>query len=123
MPGEYNNWTSIKEGYSPMYKSKIPADLSHFKDESEYNTAKAKYEIVALQLQNIESLKLLKEKQNIENKLMGEIGELRGKYEKCLKVQDQLFLKYFKEKEQSNDKLKRLEIEKHNTENDRNILE
>ena len=33
------------------------------------NTIKAKYEIAALQLQNIESLKLLKEKEGVEAKL------------------------------------------------------
>lgn len=38
-------------------------------DETGFNLAKAKYEVAALQLQNIESLKLLKEKQTNENKL------------------------------------------------------
>lgn len=38
--------------------------------------------------------------------------ELRGKYEKCLKVQDNLFLRYFKEKEQISDRIRKLEIEK-----------
>jgi uncharacterized protein YdcH (DUF465 family) len=40
------------------------------------------------------------------------VGDLKLKYQKCLKVQDDLFLKYFKEKEEVNDRIRKLEIEK-----------
>ena len=66
MPASYNDWANTNEGFSHMYQSKIPADLSHLIDESGgFSVARAKYEVVALQLQNIESLKLLKEKGNV----------------------------------------------------------
>lgn len=68
--------------------------------------------MAALQLQNIESLKLLKEKQATENRLSKEVSDLKAKYQKCLKVQDDLFLRYFKEKEEVNDRIRKLEIEK-----------
>lgn len=60
----------------------------------------------------MESLKLLKEKQTNENRLNKEVSDLKAKYQKCLKVQDDLFLKYFKEKEEVNDRIRKLEIEK-----------
>lgn len=56
-----------------MYNSKIPIDLKDMTDEGGFNIAKAKYEVAALQLQNIESLKLLKERQNNEDKLFKEL--------------------------------------------------
>lgn len=77
-------------------------------DETGFNLAKAKYEVAALQLQNIESLKLLKEKQTNENNLNKEVSDLKAKYQKCLKVQDDLFLRYFKEKEEVNDRIRKL---------------
>lgn len=64
--------------------------------------------MAALQLQNIESLKLLKEKQATENRLSKEVNDLKVKYQKCLKVQDDLFLRYFKEKEEVNDRIRKL---------------
>lgn len=64
--------------------------------------------MAALQLQNIESLKLLKEKQATENRLSKEVSDLKVKYQKCLKVQDDLFLRYFKEKEEVNDRIRKL---------------
>lgn len=78
-----------------MYNSKIPIDMKDFEDDAVFSMIKAKYEVAALQLQNIESLKLLKEKQGIEGKLVQELADLKAKYAKCLKVQDQLFLKHF----------------------------
>jgi len=43
-----------------LYGSKIPINLKDVSDEGGFNIAKAKYEVAALQLQNIESLKLVK---------------------------------------------------------------
>jgi hypothetical protein len=63
LPISHNDWSNIKEGYSYMYSSKIPIDLKDVTDEAGFNVAKARYEVAALQLQNIESLKLLKERQ------------------------------------------------------------
>ncbi len=72
-----------------------------------------------MQLQNIESLKLLKEKQSTENRLNKEVSELKANYQKCLKVQDDLFLRYFKEKEEVNDRIRKLEIEKNTVINEK----
>jgi len=60
LPHSHNDWTHINEGYSYIYNSKIPIQLKDLNDELGFNIAKAKYEVAALQLQNIESLKLLK---------------------------------------------------------------
>lgn len=76
-----------------------------------------------MQLQNIESLKLLKEKQTNENRLNNEVSDLKAKYQKCLKVQDDLFLKYFKEKEEVNDRIRKLEIEKNTVINEKEQAE
>ncbi len=69
LPIAHNDWSQIKEGFSYLYNSKIHIDLKDVEDEGVLNTIKAKYEIAALQLQNIESLKLLKEKEGVEAKL------------------------------------------------------
>ena len=69
LPIANNDWSQIKDGFSYLYNSKIPIDLKGVEDEGAFNIAKAKYEVAALQLQNMESLKLLKEKQTIEDKL------------------------------------------------------
>ncbi len=69
LPHAHNDWSKIKEGYSFLYSSKIPVDLKDLEGDVSFDVVKAKYEIAALQLQNIESLKLLKEKQKIENNL------------------------------------------------------
>ena len=71
LPIAHNDWSQIKDGYSYLYSSKIPIDMKNFEDEGSFNVAKTRYEIAALQLQNMESLKLLKEKQVIEDKLAG----------------------------------------------------
>jgi hypothetical protein len=60
LPVAYNDWSKIKEGYSFLYSSKIPIDLKDLEGDVSFDVVKAKYEIAALQLQNIESLKLLK---------------------------------------------------------------
>lgn len=60
LPVAYNDWSKIKEGYSFLYSSKIPVDLKDLEGDVSFDVVKAKYEIAALQLQNIESLKLLK---------------------------------------------------------------
>ena len=45
---------------SYLYNSKIPIDMKGFEDEESFNIAKARYEVAALQLQNMESFKLLR---------------------------------------------------------------
>jgi hypothetical protein len=65
LPIAHNDWSKIKEGYSYLYSSKIPVNLKDYEDEVGFNSIKAQYELAALQLQNIESLKLLKDKQKI----------------------------------------------------------
>lgn len=68
-------------------------------------------------------MKLLKEKQSNENRLNNEVSDLKAKYQKCLKVQDDLFLKYFKEKEEVNDRIRKLEIEKNTIINEKEQAE
>lgn len=84
---------------------------------------KSRYLIAGLQLHNIESLKLLKEKQKNEDILFAELTDLKEKYKKCLKVQDDLFIKYFKEKEMVRENIKKLELEKTQLLNERDRLE
>ena len=84
---------------------------------------KSRYLIAGLQLHNIESLKLLKEKQKNEDILFAELTDLKEKYKKCLKVQDDLFIKYFKEKEIVRENIKKLELEKTQLINERDRLE
>jgi predicted nuclease with TOPRIM domain len=84
---------------------------------------KSRYLIAGLQLHNIESLKLLKEKQKNEDILFAELTDLKEKYKKCLKVQDDLFIKYFKEKEIVRENIKKLELEKTQLLNERDRLE
>ena len=43
-----------------------------------------------------------------------EVNDLKAKYSRCLRVQDKLFLQYFKEKEQDNERIHKLEIDKNN---------
>lgn len=108
LPIAHNDWSQIKDGFSYLYNSKIPIDLKGVEDEGSFNIAKARYEVAALQLQNMESLKLLREKQVIEDKLAREVADLKLKYGRCLRVQDKLFLQYFKEKENDNDRIRKL---------------
>jgi hypothetical protein len=74
LPIAHNDWSQIKEGFSYMYNSKIPIDLKGVQDEAGFNLVKARYEFAALQLQNMESLKLLKEKQTVEDRLAKEVS-------------------------------------------------
>jgi hypothetical protein len=60
LPGPNNDWSNIKEGYSYRYACKFPVDLKDFESDVGFDTIRAKYEIAALQLQNMESLKMLK---------------------------------------------------------------
>ena len=53
LPVAHNDWSHVKDGYSYMFNSKIPINLKEFSSETEFNIAKAKYQIAALQLQNI----------------------------------------------------------------------
>ena len=69
LPIAHNDWSQIKDGFSYLYNSKIPIDLKGVEDQGSFNIARARYEVAALQLQNMESLKLLREKQVIEDKL------------------------------------------------------
>jgi chromosome segregation ATPase len=53
LPVSHNDWSNIKEGFSYLYSSKIPIDLKDIQDEGGFSLLKAKYEVSALQLQNI----------------------------------------------------------------------
>lgn len=64
LPIANNDWSTIKDGYSYRYACKIPIDLKDYEGEVSFDVVRAKYEIAALQLQNIESLKIIKEKQD-----------------------------------------------------------
>lgn len=123
LPVAHNDWSNIKEGFSYLYNSKIPIDLKDIQDEGGFSLLKAKYEVAALQLQNMESLKLLKEKQGIEAKLSRELSDLKIKYEKCLKVQDQLFLRHFAEKEKWEQRGRESEVQLRNLESERNQVQ
>ena len=69
LPLAHNDWSRIKEGFSYTYSSKIPVDMKELDDDIGFNVEKARYMVAALQLQNIESLKQLKEKQKNEDLL------------------------------------------------------
>lgn len=66
LPYANNDWSVIKDGYSYRYSCKFPVDLKDLETDVGFDIIKAKYEIAALQLQNMESLKMLKEKQDQE---------------------------------------------------------
>lgn len=53
LPNNNNDWSVIKEGYSYRYSCKIPVDLKDLETDVGFDVIKAKYEIAALQLQNI----------------------------------------------------------------------
>jgi hypothetical protein len=59
LPIAYNDWSNINEGFSYLYNSKIPVDIRDLNEDG-FSLSGAKYKIAALQLQNIESLKMLK---------------------------------------------------------------
>ena len=77
LPIAHNDYSQIKDGFSYMYNSKIPIDMKGVEDEGGFSVIKARYEVAALQLQNMESLKLLKEKQVVEDKLAKEVADLK----------------------------------------------
>lgn len=53
LPIAHNDWSKIKEGYSFIYSSKIPVDMKDLDSEVSFDIVKARYEVAALQLQNI----------------------------------------------------------------------
>lgn len=77
-----------------------------------FDTIQAKYEVAALQLQNIENMKMIREKETIEKALSEEISQLKDKFKMCLLVQDDLFTKHFTQKQEHDTKVKQLESEK-----------
>jgi hypothetical protein len=61
LPIANNDWSTIRDGYSYRYACKIPIDLKDYHDDlNNFDTIKSKYELAALQLQNIESIKIIK---------------------------------------------------------------
>ena len=74
-----------------------------------FDTVQAKYEVAALQLQNIETMKMLKDKEQVEKGLTNEITLLQEQFRKCLVVQDELFLRHFTYKQEFEQKVKQLE--------------
>lgn len=68
--------------------------------------------MAALQLQNIENMKMIREKETIEKALSEEISQLKEKFKMCLLVQDDLFTKHFTQKQEHDTKVKQLESEK-----------
>jgi len=53
LPIAHNDWSTIKDGYSYRYACKIPIDLKDYQGDIGFDVVKSKYEIAALQLQNI----------------------------------------------------------------------
>lgn len=122
LPLAHNDWSRIKEGYSYKYASKIPIDMKDLEGDIDFNQLKARYEVAALQLQNMESLKMLKEKQDQEKIVRMELQELKEKYKKCLMVQDDLFVRFFKEKDRFKEGIKNIELEKRSITDERDEL-
>lgn len=63
LPIAHNDWSKIKEGFSYIYSSKIPVNLKELENDVGFDAIKAKYMVASLQLHNMESLRMLREKQ------------------------------------------------------------
>jgi hypothetical protein len=65
LPHANNDWSQISEGFSYAFNSKIPVEMKELYGELGFDTIQAKYEVAALQLQNMETMKMLKDKENV----------------------------------------------------------
>lgn len=97
IPGPFGNVSEIREGYSFRFNQKIPIDMYDLYGEGGFDQIQAKYEIASLQLQNIETMKTLQEKDREYQGLFTDMEELRDQLKKSLLVQDELFKQHFDE--------------------------
>lgn len=70
LPAAHNDWSQITEGLSYTYNGKIPVEMKELYGEvGAFDTFQAKYQVAALQLQNLETMKMLKDKEQVEKAL------------------------------------------------------
>ncbi|CAD8054955.1 unnamed protein product [Paramecium primaurelia] len=100
IPGAFGNYNDIKEGYSQRFNVRFPVDMSSAYSDSGMDQMQLKYELASLQLQNIETLRLLQQKEAEYTNLLQEVVTIKEDIKgKCLLVQDQLFVKYIEERD------------------------
>jgi hypothetical protein len=78
---------------SHRFNTKLPVDMTHlYGDSGTLDQMQVKYEIASLQLQNMETLRLLQEKEKEYLNLQNEVEEIKEDIRRrCLLVQDELF--------------------------------
>ncbi|CAK70758.1 unnamed protein product (macronuclear) [Paramecium tetraurelia] len=90
IPGAFGNYNDIKDGYSQRFNVKFPVDMSSAYGDSGMDQMQLKYELASLQLQNIETLRLLQQKEAEYMNLLQEVTTIKEDIKgKCLLVQDQ----------------------------------
>ena len=70
---------------SYRFQTKLPVDLSKVQGDSGIDQMQVKYEIASLQLQNLETLRLLQEKEKEYLSLQNEVSDIKDDIKKkCL---------------------------------------
>lgn len=108
IPGPFGNWGDIRDGFSYRFNTKISVDTSGMYNETGFDQIGAKYEIAFLQLHNLECLKLLHLKETEYQALVNESKELKEEIKRCLLVEDELFKRFYEEKQTFSEKIKEL---------------
>lgn len=112
IPGQFGNFSDVREGYSYRFKSKLNVDMQELYTDQGWDQVTAKYQIACLQLQGMETLELLARREREIESNNAEIEELRNDMRTCLLLQDELFRQYHDEKQSYEKKIKEVEKEK-----------
>ncbi|EAR96949.2 EF-hand pair protein (macronuclear) [Tetrahymena thermophila SB210] len=97
MPGSFGDWEDISQVKSFKFKQMIPADIFELYSGVGFDTVLAKYQIAQLQVMNLESMKMLKVKEEEYKNMEMEVEEMKRQLQNCLRVQDNLYEKYYEE--------------------------
>jgi hypothetical protein len=77
IPGPFGNLGDIREGFSYRFNSKMNVDFHDMYSDTGFDQVGAKYEIAFLQLSNLESLRLVEQKEKEYQSISLEVKELR----------------------------------------------
>ena len=77
IPGPFGNYGDIREGFSYRFNTKMNVDFHEMYSDTGFDQVGAKYEIAFLQLSNLESLRLIEQKEKEYQSISQEVKELR----------------------------------------------
>ena len=111
--GIFGDWNQVNEGHSYKFDSKL--SLKNFDEElAGMDIEKAKYYIAVMQLHNMESMELLRQKEAESAIVSNEMAVMREALRNSLRLQDELFIRHHNQLKENDSMTKNLKIENEN---------